>query len=173
MNHAMNLLGELHKNECDSYSCVEVRASEVTTKATSTKTLPLPIAEQDPPPCLKPRSWRESSKDPTGHPAIHHCNNCTISASPGKASNSTVGSRHYDTCTYNACPGKATNGTLGTSHHNDNQTLLKRLAKSQKEETHHHCDGASAQTNEATNLPRIWPREMMNIIESIIKSHSP
>jgi hypothetical protein len=57
MNHAMNLLVELHKNECDSYLCVQVRASETTTMATLTKTLPPPIVRQDPPPCLKPRSW--------------------------------------------------------------------------------------------------------------------
>jgi hypothetical protein len=50
MNHAINLLGELHENDCDSSLCIQVGASKTTTKATLAKTLPLPIIGQDPPP---------------------------------------------------------------------------------------------------------------------------
>jgi hypothetical protein len=103
----------------------------------------------------------------------HHCNNCTISASPGKASNSTLGSCHYNKHTTNASPGKATNGTWGTSRHNNNPTFSKFLAKCQKAETHHYCNGASTSSNAATELPRIWLRDIMNIIDLIIQSHSP
>jgi hypothetical protein len=140
MNHAMNLLGELRKNECDSYLCVHVRASKTTTKATSTKTLPPPIFGQDPPPppCLKPHSCNEPSRDPTGHATSRHCNNCTISASLGKASNSTLGSCYYDKGTPNASPGEATNGTWGTSCHDNDPTFSKCSAKFHKAETHHH-----------------------------------
>jgi hypothetical protein len=173
MNHAMSLLGELHKNECDSYSCVQVRVSETTNEAISTKTLPLLIIGQDPPPCLKPCLWNEPSKGPTGHPTSHHCNNCTISASPSKSSNSTLGSRHYNKRATNANPGKAMNDTWGTSRHNNNRTFSKSSAKRPKAETHHHCNGESTSTDAATGLPRIWPRDMMNIIDLIIKLHSP
>jgi hypothetical protein len=64
-------------------------------------------------------------------------------------------------------------GTWGTSHQDNDPNFSKRLAKCQKAETHHHRDGASTSIDAATNLPRIWPRDMMNIIDLIIKLHSP
>jgi hypothetical protein len=87
----------------------------------------------------------------------HHHDTRTFAASPGKASIGTLGSRPYDTCTDEVSPGKASNDPVGGSH--DDASFLQHSAKRHK---------ASA-----ADHPRVWPKEMMTIIKSIVESHSP
>jgi hypothetical protein len=129
LDHAMDLLGELHKNECDSFLCTGERVSKTLTLI---RTLPPPIAEQSPPTCPQPHLWDEQCKECLGHPTNHHRVTWTNDASPGKAVNGTLGSCLHDKCTNDASPGKAANCTLGGSHHH--AMLLKCLAKNQKAE---------------------------------------
>ena len=166
LDHAMNLLGELHKDECDSPPGVE-RASE---HKTLNKTLPPPSSELNPPSDPQPRSWSVHEESSMEHPTSRHCDKRTNVASPGKASSGKLGSRHRDTCTNNASPGKAANGTSGGSH--CDSTSPQRLAKRHK--SARGIDGQpSLDQVAATNQPRVWPTNMMSIIKSIVELHSP
>ncbi len=115
MEMAMSLLGELHKIECYSCSWDQESTSE---KETKQRDLPPTIEVQEPPLCSKPLSWMEPrlcrnkdlfpSTNPTCNPTNRHFDTRTSSASPGRASNSTLGSRHHDEY-INAGPGEASN----------------------------------------------------------------
>ena len=60
MDHRMALLGELHKNESNSCSCVPEREPEL---LNSSKTLPPTTKEQSPPTAPHPRSWSIENPD--------------------------------------------------------------------------------------------------------------
>jgi hypothetical protein len=180
INHAMNLVGELHKNECETFLWAQERASKTNT---SIKTLPPFVADQNPSPCQRPPLlWNKLSKEFWDHPTSHHHDIRTNNASPGKANNGILGSCLCNTCTNDASPGKAANGTSGGSHHN--ATFLQCLAKCCKAENPHQrpiaadgtLNGITAMNGfeaEAANHARIWPRDIMKIIKSITRFHSP
>jgi hypothetical protein len=174
----MSLLGELHKIECYSCSWDQESASE---KETKQRDLPLTIEVQEPPLYSKPLLWMEPrlyrnedlfpSTNPTCNPTSHHFDTCTSSASPGKASNSTLGSRHHEKY-INAGSGKALNSNDILVCHND-ELPLQRLAKHHRAEGHR-LNGTSlhGRFEGSNDHPKIWPPNMMSIILSIVKSYS-
>ena len=166
LDHATNLLGELHENECDSSPC-DGRASE---HKTSNHILPPPTMEQDPPIKPRPRSWSAQEDPIDGSSNSRHCDKRTNVASPGKAKNGKLGSRHRDTCTDDASPGKATNSTSGGSH--CDSTHPQRSTKRHKIAYESSGDSSLDQVAAADQL-RVWPKNMMSIIKSIVESHSP
>ncbi len=115
MEMAMSLLGTLHKIECHSCSWDQESASK---REAPYKDLSPTIEVQEPPPCSKPLSWIDPrpcengdwfpAKNSTCNPTSHHFDTCTSSASPGKAANGTLGSRHHDEY-INAGPDDASN----------------------------------------------------------------
>ncbi len=129
LDHAMELLDKLHKNEHDSFLCTGERVSKSTILI---RTTPPPIAELSPPTCPQPHSWMEQCTEFLEHLTSHHHDTWTNDASPGKAVNGTWGSRLCDKCTDDASPGEAANGTSGGSHHN--AMFLQCLGKHQKAE---------------------------------------
>ncbi len=145
---AMSLLGELHKIEY--YSCSWDRESASEKKIKQRDLLPT-IEVQEPPLCSKPLLWIEPrlcgkkdhfpSTNPTCSPTSRHFDTRTSSASPGKASNSTLGSRHHDEY-INAGPGKASNSNDILVCHND-ELPLQHSAKRLRAEGHR-LDGTSS-----------------------------
>jgi hypothetical protein len=102
MGHAMNLLGELHKNEGESFLWAGKRGLETNAFI---KTLPSPVAEQNPPPCHQPISWKEPIKECWNLPTSCQHNIHSNNASPGKTTNGILGSCPCDTCTNDVIPG--------------------------------------------------------------------
>ncbi len=82
-----------------------------------------------------------------------------------------LGSRHHDEY-INASPGKASNSKDTLVCCND-KLPLQCSAKHHQAEGHR-FDGTSSHGRfEGNNHPKIWPANMMSIILSIVKSHSP
>jgi hypothetical protein len=66
-------------------------------------------------------------------------------------------SHHCNTCTDEVSPGKTSNDPSGSSH--DDASFATRPAK---------CIKVTA-----NDQPRVWPSNMMFVIQSIVESHSP
>jgi hypothetical protein len=175
---AMSLLGKLHEIEC--HSCLWDQESASKREAPCKEFLPT-IEVQEPPPCSKPLSWIDPrpcgnedwfpTKISMCNPTSHHFDTCTSSASPGKAANGTLGSHHHNKY-INAGPGKALNSKDTFVCCNDELPLQCSAKRHQAEG---HCiDGTSLHRRfKGNNHPKIWPANMMSIISSIVKSHSP
>ena len=142
-----------------------IRAQEI-----SDKTLPPTMLEQNPPRDPRPRSWSVHKESTGNNPTGRHCDKCINVASPGKASNGNLGSPHRDTFTIDASPGKAANGTLGGSH--CDSTSPQRLAKRHKL-AREIDEQPSLNQVAAIDYLRVWPKNMMSIIKSIVESHGP
>ena len=113
--HAMSLLGELHKNENLSNSWKWERASK---NDASSEAIPPIFQEQAVPSCPKPRTWSNLEAVPCS--PRHHHDKIPTRASPGKAANGRDGRRHHDKKTIRASPGKAVNIRDRSCRHHDN-----------------------------------------------------
>ena len=166
--------------------------------AASSEAIPPVFQEQVVSSCPKPRMWSISEEFIEDPQNCHHHNKVPTCASPGKAANGQDGSSHHDNPS-KAYPGEASNDKGSSNHrighyHDNPPNACPGEASNGKRISNHLCNAIPYLTTpkqpRASSLPpelnsprrefqsvamvidaspKIWPKNMMEIIKYIVK----